>query len=189
MTAPGWYADPLGRAELRWYNGATWGDQVRTGRAEGQDPIDLAGTPAWAAPRWVADPSAGVPAAPNPTPGPVRARGIGRGTVVALSVVVGLTVLLVVVGAVAVVTLVRNVPTLTGEQIEVQVGRELSAQVGSPVALDCPSVTYAGGADGTIECVATGAQLPVPLRVEVMVRDAAVRRWEVLPEFEPGDAA
>lgn len=184
MTTPGWYADPLGRAELRWYRGNGWGDQVRTGPVEGQDPIDLAGNPLWTEPRWTT-------AAPLPATRPVRpprpaGSRIGRGTTVAVVAVVLVTVVLLAAAAGAVVVLVRNVPTLTGDQIETQVAAQLSARLGAPVLLDCPSVVYAASADGTLECTATGPSLPEPLRVEVVVRDAAIRHWEVLVSFEPG---
>lgn len=182
MTTPGWYADPLGRAELRWYRGNGWGDQVRTGAVEGQDPIDLSGNPTLPQPRWP------EPSGPAPAPRTARA-GIGRGTTVAVVAVVVVTVLLLAAAAVAVLVLVRNVPTLTGDQIETQVAVELSARLGAPVWLDCPTVAYAGSADGTLECTATGPSLDEPLRVEVVVRDAAVRRWEVLEPFEPGASA
>ncbi len=187
MTTPGWYADPLGRAELRWYRGNGWGDQVRTGAVEGQDPIDLTGNPLWSEPRWTtAAPPTGAGSVP---PTSAERAGIGRGTVVAIVVVVVVTVGLLAAAAVAVLVLVRNVPTLTGEQIEAQVAAELSRRLGTPVRVDCPSVAYAGSADGTLECTATGASLDAPLRVEVVVRDAAVRRWEVLETFEPGAPA
>lgn len=180
MTTPGWYADPLGRAELRWHKGNGWGDQVRTGAVEGQDPIDLAGNPTWPEPRWTSGP-AGPPA-------PART-GVGRGTTVAVVTVVLVTVGLLAAGAVAVLVLVRNVPKLTGDQIETQVAAQLAARLGAPVRLDCPSVAYAGSADGTLECMATGPSLDEPLRVEVVVRDATVRRWEVLESFDPGATA
>jgi hypothetical protein len=38
---PGWYADPLGRFELRYYNGATWTADVSTGGERFVDPLGL----------------------------------------------------------------------------------------------------------------------------------------------------
>ncbi len=187
MTAPGWYADPLGRTELRWYHGSGWGDEVRTGVVEGRDPIDLAGNALWSEPQWPA--AVGGPA-PLPPPGvDHRPAGIGRGTTVAVLAVAVVTVGLLAAAAVAVILLVRDVPTLTGDQIEAQVSAELSVRLGAPVRLDCPPVVYAGSADGTLECTVTGASLDAPLRVEVVVRDAAVRRWELLESFVPGASA
>jgi len=43
---PGWYADPLGRFELRYYNGATWTADVSTGGDRFVDPQGVeVGTP------------------------------------------------------------------------------------------------------------------------------------------------
>ena len=38
---PGWYADPLGRFELRYYNGATWTADVSTGGERFVDPLGI----------------------------------------------------------------------------------------------------------------------------------------------------
>lgn len=38
--AAGWYPDPLGRHELRWWGGVSWMDTVRDGDLQGVDPID-----------------------------------------------------------------------------------------------------------------------------------------------------
>ena len=38
---PGWYADPLGRFELRYYNGATWTADVSTGGDRFVDPLGI----------------------------------------------------------------------------------------------------------------------------------------------------
>jgi hypothetical protein len=38
---PGWYADPLGRFELRYHNGATWTADVSTGGERFVDPLGL----------------------------------------------------------------------------------------------------------------------------------------------------
>lgn len=203
MPQPGWYADPLGRAELRWYHGAGWGEQVRTGAAEGLDPIDAAGTPLWPGPRWtvpvapgVPHAASGVPLPPVPPPGgPVAGRpapgGMGTGTKLALWLV-GLAFVVLVVGAVAaVVVLVRNTPRLTGDEIEREVGAAMSRRYGAVVSLDCPPVFYTGGADGTVECTATGSGFATVAYVEVVVRDATVVRWQVVDTADadaPADA-
>jgi uncharacterized RDD family membrane protein YckC len=36
----GWYADPMGRHEFRFWNGATWTEDVATGGAARLDPLD-----------------------------------------------------------------------------------------------------------------------------------------------------
>jgi hypothetical protein len=38
---PGWYADPLGRFELRYYNGAAWTADVSTGGERFVDPLGI----------------------------------------------------------------------------------------------------------------------------------------------------
>ena len=43
---PGWYADPLGRFELRYYNGTAWTADVSTGGSRFVDPMGLAVGPA-----------------------------------------------------------------------------------------------------------------------------------------------
>lgn len=43
MTTPaGWYPDPSGLWEVRWFDGAAWSDQVATGGAQATEPYPLA---------------------------------------------------------------------------------------------------------------------------------------------------
>jgi hypothetical protein len=49
--AAGWYPDPLGRHELRWWGGMSWMDAVRDGDVQDVDPVDPPEAPA----RTVAD--------------------------------------------------------------------------------------------------------------------------------------
>ncbi len=181
----GWYADPLRRAELRWYHGAGWGEQVRTGAVAGIDPIDEAGAPRWPAPQW-ASPAA-VPAAAPATPVGAAVPGgrMGRGTKTALSAVLVAFVLLVGVAVVAILVLVRNVPRLTTDAIEDQVATAMSEQLGSAVTVDCPPVVYIASSDGTVECTATSALLRTTAQVEVTIRNAKVVDWEII-DTEPG---
>lgn len=37
-TAPGWYPDPSGLWEVRWFDGASWSDQVSTGGVQSSEP-------------------------------------------------------------------------------------------------------------------------------------------------------
>jgi Protein of unknown function (DUF2510) len=39
MAMRGWYADPLGRHERRFFDGAGWTDRVKDGWPEGEDPL------------------------------------------------------------------------------------------------------------------------------------------------------
>lgn len=176
----GWYADPLGRAELRWYHGTGWGEQVRTGGSAGIDPIDAAGTPVWPAPQW--QQAAATPAAARVAGAP---SGVGRGTKTALWAVGVAFVLLLGIAVVAVLVLVRNVPRLTTDQIEEQVASSMSAQLGSAVTVDCPPVSLLAASDGTVECTATSVLLQRTARVEVTIRHAKVVDWEIV-DTQPG---
>jgi hypothetical protein len=40
----GWYPDPLGRHELRWWGGVSWMDAVRDGDLQDVDPVEPAGS-------------------------------------------------------------------------------------------------------------------------------------------------
>jgi len=40
---PGWYDDPVGRGEQRYYDGAAWTDQIRVGGIDRRDPLDGSG--------------------------------------------------------------------------------------------------------------------------------------------------
>ncbi len=39
MVDPGWYPDPLGLWDGRWWDGGAWNDAVRTGRHQDSEPI------------------------------------------------------------------------------------------------------------------------------------------------------
>lgn len=38
-TEPGWYADPMGRHQYRWYDGTQWTDTVASGGTQSTDPL------------------------------------------------------------------------------------------------------------------------------------------------------
>ncbi|MCC6435918.1 MAG: DUF2510 domain-containing protein [Acidimicrobiales bacterium] len=42
-TPPGWFPDPLGRHEYRWWDGAVWTDQAASGGRNVIDPVQAAG--------------------------------------------------------------------------------------------------------------------------------------------------
>ncbi len=44
-AAPGWFPDPLGRHEHRWFNGTTWTSDVADGGVRYVDPLGSAPTP------------------------------------------------------------------------------------------------------------------------------------------------
>lgn len=186
VVSPGWYADPLGRAELRWYNGAGWGEQVRSGAVAGLDPLDLDGTALQADPRWDNRPT-GVGSPPPGSglsvPPPAPRAGIGRGTKVALSLVLVAFVVLLGVGAVALVVIVRNAGALTTMQIELSVARSMTRDYGTPVTVDCRNAQYAGPVDrveGVLYCVATTGPAGEAVEVEVRVQGTTVVSWQVV---------
>lgn len=41
--APGWYPDPMGRHEYRWFDGSTWTDQVSSHGKASVDPVQAPG--------------------------------------------------------------------------------------------------------------------------------------------------
>ncbi len=41
-TPPGWYPDPMGRHEYRWYDGNAWTDHVSSGGVQSTDPLQAA---------------------------------------------------------------------------------------------------------------------------------------------------
>jgi uncharacterized membrane protein YidH (DUF202 family) len=66
-AAAGWYADPLGRHERRYWDGAAWTDHIVDGTTQGTDPVS--GPPVatgQAAQTASAAPAAVVPATPRP---------------------------------------------------------------------------------------------------------------------------
>lgn len=182
MTAPGWYADPLARAELRWYDGAGWGEHVRSGSTTGSDPLDPEGVPLALDPAW--DPEPLLPT--GPAPGPAHPRGSGRGTTLALIAVVVVFVLLGMIGIGALLVMVRNTGTLTTSDIEGQVGQALGQQRDSVMTVSCPPVIYLGDAGGTVECTADDVQSGAQLRVQVTIKRAKVTGWTVMDSTEPG---
>lgn len=44
-AAPGWYADPLGRHQLRWFNGRGWTSDVADGGVRGVDLLGVSASP------------------------------------------------------------------------------------------------------------------------------------------------
>jgi hypothetical protein len=79
QPGPGWFQDPLGRHEHRYWNGARWTAQVSDGGRIGADPA-------------VVEPSGRGPGA-----GPVRGSGLRTSTLVALAVTAAVVVAAVVV--------------------------------------------------------------------------------------------
>lgn len=80
---PGWFPDPTGRHDHRWWDGAAWTEHVADAGVAGRDPLPAAG----AVPTSAGSARAtGVPAAPRP----------GTDAVAVLSLVAGLAGLVLV---------------------------------------------------------------------------------------------
>jgi hypothetical protein len=94
-TPAGWYADPTGRSEHRYWDGARWTEHVSNRGFAGTDPIDAYGTPL----DPTVSPLRPAPIATQPT-GDIRS---GLRAVPWWAWAVGVGVLLLVIGAVAVV--------------------------------------------------------------------------------------
>lgn len=107
---PGWYPDPIGRHEYRYWDGTTWTEQVADHGATGTDPLDAmppptptpAPTPAVTVPVAAEPPAAGTPLPPPdwplPTPAPTPS-GSGRRRVV-VGILVGVAVVAIATGLV-----------------------------------------------------------------------------------------
>ncbi len=67
-AAPGWYPDPLGRHEHRYWDGVAWTGHVADRGATGLDPTDVAVTSG-------PTPGVGTPAGPTPTGPPPTGPG------------------------------------------------------------------------------------------------------------------
>ena len=76
MAAAGWFSDPAGRHEARFYDGATWTDQVADNGMQSREPLSAAYAPqpavAYSAPNATLAPPVVVHAGPTYR-GPARA--------------------------------------------------------------------------------------------------------------------
>ncbi len=105
-TPAGWYADPTGRSEHRYWDGNRWTEHVSSRGIPTTDPVDASGTPL--------DPTGSV-SAPTPIPvatQPATTERRGLRSVPWWAWALGGAVILLVVGAVALVT-----PTDQGREI------------------------------------------------------------------------
>lgn len=90
---PGWFPDPTGRHDHRWWDGAAWTAHVADAGVAGSDPIDGPD---------VAPPPAGPTQTPRPAMGPAAGsggrpasqRGVGNDPVAVTALVVGIVALL-----------------------------------------------------------------------------------------------
>ena len=188
----GWYADPLTRAELRWWDGTTWTADVRTGPAGGRDPLGADGTPLGPSPVWAPPPMTAMagppppatPAAPAALPAragvprtaPTAVPPIGRGLVVGL-VAVGVAFAVLIGGlVVAGVRVVDRLPAVVQQDVERQVARQMAPTVGA-VTVRCPSLDLLTTGTHTIRCRATESSTGDTTDVLVVIRNNTVRSW------------
>jgi hypothetical protein len=133
---PGWYPDPSGSANLRWWNGVSWSDSTHP----------LPGAPAASAPPPTYPTIFGDEEQTAAAPG---ARGPWRSVV--------LVVLLLAVAGIAVAFLLSAISSralLDTANIEQQIAETLSQSSGLTTTVTCPDeVTVAAG--DTFTCTAT----------------------------------
>jgi hypothetical protein len=134
---PGWYPDPSGSTNLRWWNGVSWSDATHPlpGATE-------ASVPPAAYPTIFGD---------DPEAAPPRTKGRSTGCAVAL------VILLLAVAGIAVAVLlsaVSNRSLLDTGVVEQRIAEDLSASTGLTTTVVCPDeVTIAAG--DTFGCTAT----------------------------------
>jgi hypothetical protein len=100
MATPGWYRDPTGAGDGRYWNGQTWTDQVTRAGITMASPVgaEVAAVPPAPGTEFIAQPP--TSAAPSPAP-PSRSQG-GLGPVA--TIVVALAVIIAIVALVIALT-------------------------------------------------------------------------------------
>jgi hypothetical protein len=193
LAQPGWYPDPAGGPDLRWWDGASWADATHP------RPRPIPGVPEAVAVAPLAPPPApaGVPAAPlwrpvteDVPPYPDLFDGTtadapsrpstSRGAWVAVGVVVGLVGLVAFAGlaVVALRSTFSDQARLDTGAIEERISGELTAQTGSPTTVSCPD-SIAIAANTTFTCTATTDDGSIATIVVRQVDDQGNVRWRV----------
>jgi hypothetical protein len=171
LAQPGWYPDPAGGPDLRWWDGASWADATHP------RPRPIPGVPEAVAVAPLAPPPApaGVPAAPlwrpvteDVPPYPDLFDGTtadapsrpstSRGAWVAVGV--------------------SDQARLDTGAIEERISGELTAQTGSPTTVSCPD-SIAIAANTTFTCTATTDDGSIATIVVRQVDDQGNVRWRV----------
>lgn len=164
LPDPGWYPDPSGSPLLRWWDGERWG----------QDTHPLPGDSATApvAPPVQSEGGAVAVQAPAPPVAPAAHRGR------AVALIAGFLVLLIL--AVAVLTLGLGRTRLETKGIEEQIAGEIANQLGAATTVTCPDLVDAGKGL-SFNC---GVKLDNGNSAEVKVTqkdDKGTVTWEVVP--------
>jgi len=159
--AAGWYPDPAGGEDLRWWTGVTWTDEVRPSpwatatptSAAPADPV-VTSAPPTAAPAWVLEPGGtlgSVAAAAEATDDEARS-GTGRGMWIVVGAIV--VVIALVSGTVAALGSLSSRSKLDMTAVEEDIAHRVAQRTGQVATVDCPdSVDIESGA--TFTCSVT----------------------------------
>jgi hypothetical protein len=148
-TPAGWYADPTGRSEHRYWDGSRWTEHVSNRGLAGTDPIDAYGTPL----DPTVSPFRPVPIATQPT-SDVRT---GLRAVPWWAWAVGVAVLLVVIGAVAVA-----LPTSEGKEVTTETLETRATTTSSTTTTTSTSTTTSTTTTTTLPPTTTTTAPPPP---------------------------
>jgi len=159
--AAGWYPDPAGGEDLRWWTGVTWTDDVRPSPWATATPTAAApavpvvtSAPPTTTPAWVLE--------PDRTPGSVAASGdatdlepgsrAGRGGWIVVGAIV--VVIALVAGTVAALGSLSSRSKLDMTAVEEDIAHRVAQRTGQVATVDCPdSVDIESGA--TFTCSVT----------------------------------
>jgi thiol-disulfide isomerase/thioredoxin len=153
MSAPGWFPDPTGRFEFRWYDGNAWTASVSRAGAQLHDPIDVSPAPQM--------PLGGIggPPLPHHTEIPMGLMSSEPATKSRTSLFVGVG--LVVVAAAAVALIVVGPSDSKKADSAVAVPASTAVPSSQPPASTSPDVAGAPGDETSRPVEVVGSPLPL----------------------------